>query len=263
VSPAASVSRLPAVVLGALVLATVGAFFVTQHLKVSTPLLAGFPMPDPAVIDPVSGGLCNGMQHRVSRVSFYLLNHPDDVDVRVIDQSGNVVDTLAVGRHMRRGVRNPDGDFAWDGRRSDGQVAADGVYYFQVSLIHQGRTVVISDVNGPEPITVESAPARPRVLRISPAVIPAEGGSGTRITFAGDSARGGYVNLYRGGAAGRPQLVKSFGVPWGTHSVVWDGRIGGTRAPAGVYLVGLTLTGAVCETAVAAPAPGGAQVTVR
>ena len=35
---------------GALVAATVAAFFITQHLKVSTPLLAGFPRPVPGVI---------------------------------------------------------------------------------------------------------------------------------------------------------------------------------------------------------------------
>ncbi len=110
------------------------------------------------------------------RVSFYLLHRSDDVDVYVIDQSGNVVDTVASGRHMRRGVRNPDGDFAWDGRLSDGQVAPDGTYYFRVSLIHQGRTVVISNASGPEPITVESAPPRPRVTRVSPGLIPRSGG---------------------------------------------------------------------------------------
>ena len=44
---------------------------------------------------------------------------------------------------MRRGVRKPDGLFSWNGREDNGQVAPDGVYYFRVALIHQGRTADI------------------------------------------------------------------------------------------------------------------------
>ena len=62
---------------------------------------------------------------------------------------------------MRRGVRNPDGVFPWDGREDNGQVAPDGVYYFRVALIHQGRTVEISNQSGPLPITVRTIPPRP------------------------------------------------------------------------------------------------------
>jgi hypothetical protein len=247
-------TRLPALVLALLVAATVAAFFVTQHLKVTTPLLAGSPAPDPSVIDPVSGGNCGGNQRRVTRVSFYLLHRSDDVDVYVIDQSGNVVDTVASGRHMRRGVRNPDGDFSWDGRLADGRLAPDGTYYFQVSLIHQGRTVVISNAAGPEPITVESTPPRPRVTSISPQVIPHGGRASASIRYSGNGERGGYVNLYRTDLPGRPRLVKTFGLPWGGHSLAWDGRIRGRPAPAGTYLVGLILTDGACVTA-RSPAP--------
>lgn len=264
-------TRLPVAVLAVLVVATVAAFFVTQHLKVTTPLLAGFPAPDPNVINPSAGGTCGGLQHRVTRVSFYLLHRSDAVDVYVIDQSGNVVATVASGRHMRRGVRNPDGDFAWDGRESNGQIAPDGTYYFQVALIHQGRTVVISNASGPEPITVQSAPPRPRVTSVTPAVIPVAGrGQATRISFNGNNQRGGFVNLYRTDLPGGPRLVKVFGLPWGAHSVVWDGTIDGRPAPAGTYLVGLTMTDAACVTghfpARIPPSPGStahAGVTVR
>ncbi len=242
-------SRLPPAVLGVLVVATVGAFFVTQHLKVTTPLLSGSPAPDPAVIDPVAGGTCNGSQHRVSNLSFYLLNRSDDVDVYVIDQGGNVVDTLASDRHMRRGVRNPDGDFAWDGRESGGQPAPAGTYYFQVSLIHQGRTVVISNAAGPEPITVESAPPRPRVLGVSPPVVPRGGRISAVFRYVGNDELGGSVNLYRTDLPGAPRLAKTFGMPWGAHSVLWDGRINGRPAPVGTYVAGLALTDGACVTA--------------
>jgi hypothetical protein len=240
------VKRLPALVLAVLVVATVAAFFVTQHLKVTTPLLAGFPAPDPSAINPVGGGTCDGVQHRTTRVSFYLLHRSDDVDVYVIDQSGNVVDTVASGRHMRRGVRKPDGEFSWDGRLADGGLAPDGRYYFRVSLIHQGRTVVISNAAGPEAITVESTPPLPRVSQVSPALIPTASRSATRIDFSGNDERGGYVDLYRTDLPGPPKLAKTFGLPWGRHRVVWDGLIGGVPAPAGTYLVGLRTTDAAC-----------------
>ena len=43
-------SRWPVATFVALAIATVGAFFVTQHLKVTTPLIAGFPAPVPSAI---------------------------------------------------------------------------------------------------------------------------------------------------------------------------------------------------------------------
>jgi hypothetical protein len=237
------------VVFAVLVVATVAAFFVTQHLKVTTPLLTGFPAPDPNVINPVAGGTCDGMQHRVARVSFYLQHRSDDVDVYVVDPGGNIVDTVASGRHMRRGVRNPDGEFAWDGRVSDGRVAPDGTYYFRVSLIHQGRTVIISNPLGhPEPVTVVSAPPQPQVTSVSPALIPQAGGLSTTITVTGNDRLGGFVKLYRTDAPGGPRLVKAFGLPGGARRVVWDGTIRGRPAPAGTYFVGLTTIDGACVT---------------
>ncbi len=264
-------SRLPVAVLALLVVATVAAFFITQHLKVTTPLLNGSPRPDPSVINPIAGGTCGGSQHRVARVSFYLQHRSDDVDVYVIDQSGDVVDSVASGRRMRIGVRNPDGDFAWDGHLSNGRVAPPGIYYFQVSLIHQGRTVTIANDAGPEPITVQTVPPLPRVTGISPSVISAGArGVRVRISLSGDDARGGYVKLYRLEPPSGPRLVKSFGLPWGARSVIWDGTIGARPAPAGTYVVGLTMTDAACVSAQfparLPPPPGSAahaEVTVR
>jgi hypothetical protein len=123
------------------------------------------------------------------------------------------------------------------------------MYYFQVALIHQGRTVTISDASGPEPITVESAAPNPRVTSVSPAVIPRSGATAARIAVAGNDERGGFVNLYRTDQRGSP-LVKSFGLPYGGHSVVWDGTIGGAPAPAGTYLVGLKMVDGACRSGV-------------
>ena len=50
--------RLPVAAFVALAIVTAAAFFFIQHLKVSTPLIAGQPSPHPSTINPVSGGIC-------------------------------------------------------------------------------------------------------------------------------------------------------------------------------------------------------------
>lgn len=255
-------SRLPKAAFVTLVVATVGAFFVTQHLKVSTPLIAGFPRPYPAAISPSETG-CGGF-NRYTRFSFYLLHRADDVDVSVIDQSGTIVRTLASGRHMRRGVRNPDGLFPWDGREDDGTVAPDGTYYFRIALLHQGRTTDIAT-----PITVKTVPPHPLVTSVAPALIPVTG-AGVRIRYRGAEQRGATVRIYRTDLPGRPRLVKSFGTSGKGSAATWDGLIDRRPAPAGTYLVGLDATDRACNTGhfppVIPPIPGStphAGVTVR
>jgi hypothetical protein len=247
----------------ALVLATVAAFFVTQHLKVSTPLIAGFPAPDPAFLNP-SGARCQGKDHTKMHVSFYLLHRADDVDVYVVDESGQIIATLATGRHMRRAVRTPDGEFFWNGREDNGSLAPDGEYFIRVALLGQGRTVQLTK----KPVTVQTLPPRPVVRSVSPGLIP-QGSSPVTIRYAGNQRRPGTVQIYRTDLPGRPRVQTSFPiVP--TQPARWDGTIGGRPAPAGVYLVGLSVTDLACNTgrfpAELPPAPGTtdhAGVTVR
>src|SRR5579884_3591092 len=125
------VTRLPLLAFAALVVATVAAFFITQHLKVSTPLLAGFPRPVPAAINPVGGINCydpavgKRLDYRQMSISFYLLNQSDSVDVWVVDARGRIVATLARGRYMPGGSHPVRKQFVWNGRESDGAVAPD------------------------------------------------------------------------------------------------------------------------------------------
>jgi hypothetical protein len=255
------VNRLPLAAFAALAAATVGAFFVTQHLKVSTPLIAGSPRPSPPVISPNGNG-CGG-SHRVAKFSFYLLHRADDVAVYVVDPGGTIVRTLASGRHMRRGVRNPDGLFQWDGREDNGRVAPDGTYYFRVALLHQNRTVEYTRV----PVTVTSSPPRPAVTSVSPALIP-QAGAPVVIRYRGDERRAVTVRIYRTDLSGPPLPVKRFRAGW--RGATWDGRIHQLPAPAGTYLVGLEVQDKACNIGrfpgTMPPAPGStphAGVTVR
>ena len=242
----------------ALAIATVAAFFFTQHLKVTTPLLAGFPAPAPAAINPVDGQVCRTtgpkgtvrpVSHKSMFVSFYLLNRSDDVDVYIVDNDGTIVRTLASGVHMQGGRHPVRRTFSWDGRLADGTVVADGNYFIRVSLVHQGRTVLISNSSGALPVTVETVPPRPRVTDVTPALIPQPSSSGGAVTIRATGTKGlnARVLIYRTDLPGRPVLVKSYasGRRTTTH---WDGTIKGRPAPAGTYLVGLKVTDRACNT---------------
>jgi hypothetical protein len=265
--------RLPVIAFGALVAATVAAFFITQHLKVSTPLIAGLPKPVPNVINPIDGVVCGGVDHRRMQISFYLLHRSDNVDVSIVNQSGTIVRTLASGVHMQGGgAPGTRRLFVWNGREDSGRIAPDGIYYVRVALIHQGRTVTISGPSGPLPVTVKSVAPAPVVKNVTPHLVPNGSSLSATIAYAGNENRGGTVQIYR---TDLPRWwkrgpVKSFLTPWKGQQAVWDGRIDQQPAPAGTYLVGLDVTDAACNTGhfpvQLPPPPGttpGAGVSVR
>jgi hypothetical protein len=262
------VTRLSTGAFAVLVAATIGAFFVTQHLKVTTPLIQGFPRPVPGVIDPLHGVPCfDGRNSGSTTISFYLQHRGDVVDVYVVDAGDNIVRTVANGRHMRKNVRNPDGVFHWDGRLDDGRVAPDGTYYFRVALRHQNRTIELKDV----PVKVKTVAPRPVIVSVSPSVIPSTAGNtNVTIRYAGNENRGGTILVYRTDVPDGPRLVKTFLTPWVGHTAVWDGKILGRPARPGSYLVGIEVTDAACDpgrwppTVVATPAvTARAGVTVK
>lgn len=258
------VMRLPVAAFGGLVVATIGAFFVTQHLKVSTPLIAGLPRPSPAWINPVSGKRCpittgtgqpEVVSYRRMRISFYLLNRSDHVDVYVVNASGNTVATLATDRFMRGGARPVRSLFVWDGRETDGRVAPDGTYYIRVLLRSQNRSVEIVDPGGdPEPVTVRVVAPAPVITDVAPTTISAP--APVTIDYRGNEELSGRIFIYRlergeGAAAnggGKLALVKTFATRADADHAVWDGRIHGRPAPAGTYQLALAVTDPACNT---------------
>ena len=247
-------ARLSIAAFGALVVATVGAFFVTQHLKVTTPVIDGMSHPQ-----PFSPGTCTPTTH----ISFYLLHRSDDVSVYVIDSGGTIVRTLATGIYMR--ARPPVRRvFVWNGREDNGSLAPDGTYYFRIGLARQGRSI---DLTG-YPAELKTVAPRPVVTRIDNTLLPL--GAGAVIHYAGNESRGGTIHVYRTDLPGAPRLVWSFRTPWTGGHATWDGRIHGAPAPAGTYLIGLSVTDRACNRgqfpAIIPPTAGstaGAGVTVR
>ncbi len=270
--------RLPVAAFALLAVATVGAFFVTQALKVTTPLVAGTPIPVPSHINPVNGGNClvysrnaaTLVSFRRMRISFYLEHRADDVDVYMVDQGGSIVATLASDRHMGIKWRS---HFSWDGREDDGRVAPDGTYYVRVSLIHQGRTLLIPDPNTsePAPVTVQTTPPPLRITGVSPDLITQPVRSAVTIRYTGNRGFRPRVLIYRARGTGTARLVKSYAATTTAGHTVWNGTLaGGAPAPRGTYLVGMKVTDQACTTARfparLPPTPGsdpGARVTVR
>lgn len=125
--------RLPLAAFGALVVATVAAFFITQHLKVTTPLIAGqtYGM-TPHNIVPTSRS-CPAVT-----TYFHVLHHADSVNVYIVDRSGRIVRTLA--RNVPGAIKQ-NLQFTWDGRLPNGAPAPAGLYNFRVTLVHQRRTI--------------------------------------------------------------------------------------------------------------------------
>ncbi len=125
--------RVPVYGFAALVLATIAAFFITQHLKVTTPLIAEETYGNtPHNIVPANAR-CSAVT-----LSFHLLHHADSFNLYIVGHDGKVVRTLAtaVSAPIYQKFQYP-----WNGRLADGTVAPRGLYNFSIHLIHQNRTI--------------------------------------------------------------------------------------------------------------------------
>lgn len=253
-------ARLPLVLFALLALATVGAFSITQHLKTKNPLINGSPRADPPVINPRDGGVClnelgKPVSFRSTSIGFYLQSKSDNVTVEVINSAGfNVATMSGSGRYIH--LSNRYSYFGWNGRLSDHRFAPAGTYTFDVVLQHQDRDLPIPDASvtvryaRPTPkvtaVTVDSLPATP--AGATPTLTP--GRQTATIQLAPNRDRSGDVLVYRAtGDGARPlALVKSFGINPRRRTAVWDGTINGRPAPAGTYLLGVTVTDSSCTT---------------
>ena len=150
---------------------------------------------------------------------------------------GAVVASLASGVHMQGGRHPVRRGFVWNGRTSGGRVAPDGIYYIRVSLIHQGRSVLISNNAGALPVTVETVAPHPRVTGVAPGLIPRAGVTGATVSYTGNAGLPGRMLIYRTDLPGAPKLVKSFPARPGGRTT-WDGTVAGGRSGAPGHLPG-------------------------
>ena len=252
-------TRLARIAFGVLVLATLGAFVVTQKLKSSPPLVVRprifsvfSPTPDARVTR--------------ARISFWIVNG-DNVSVSIVDDEGRIVRRLVDGRFLPRRKRLA---LFWNGRGDDGVVVRDGSYRVRVALIHQGRTIDLA-----QPIEVDTRPPRPRVTDVSPhagngpAFLPQRGVHAVTVHLAGLEGRSARVLIYRTDVS-PPHHVGQLHAGFGARTVTWDGTLGGQPAPPGTYLMGLLAADRSGNVGTFPPrlpptgaVPGHAGVTVR
>ena len=257
-------TRLARIAFAVLVLATLGAFVVTQKLKSSPPLVVRphiwtvfSPAPDARV--------------RRARISFWIV-HADDVSVSIVDDEGTIVRRLDDGRHLPSRQRL---ELWWNGRTDGGAVARDGVYRVRVALLHQGRTIDLAPS-----IRLDTRPPRPLVTDVTPhagdgpAFLPQHGVSAVTIHVKGTEGRSARVLIYRTDVT-PPRRVGQLHIPFHRHTVTWDGTLGGEPAPPGTYLMGLLVADRPGNPGTfprrlpdapgyaAGPLPGHAGVTVR
>lgn len=224
-------TRAARIVFALLVLATLGAFVVGQKLKSSPPLIMRphvfevfSPTPDARV--------------RRAKISFWLVNG-DSVSISIVDQQGRVVRKVADGVSVPKKVRKT---WWWNGRDDAGKVAPDGDYRVRVALIHQGRTVDLPDVV----ISVDTKPPKPRVTSVDPegasgpAFLPQRGVDAVTVSFRGTEGRRARLQVWRTDVT-PARVVEEIDIPARTSTVAWDGTVGGRPAPAGTYLMGLTV----------------------
>jgi FlgD Ig-like domain len=225
-------SILVRVAFGLLVVATVGAFFVTQRVKRSTPVVQRVFFPK--YVSPNGDGRKDTVPMRFD------LPESDRVTVTVVNEAGDDVRTLADDRFLRKGGPHT---FTWDGRTDDGVVVPDGRYRLRVTLRSEGRAVT-----APRELLVDTTPPRPRLVAATPpTIVPGLAGprGRVRLRYQGesDTGRAGQGPLFQVWRTDRPQNgpVAAFNGPRFRQTAEWDGLVNGRPAPDGVYAFSVTV----------------------
>ena len=201
----------------ALVIATVGAFFVTTRLKRSTPVIEQLTFR--RSFSPNRDG-------RFDAALFsFRLRRTDEVTVAIVNRDGDEVRVLAADVLLRGGQRHR---FRWDGRNEVGRVAPNGEYHLRVGLRRQGRSVT----SGLK-LFLDTVPPRLVVRYVSPDSISPDGAGGANsatLRFAGPSRRARLL-VYRTDLAGARAWSPHARSRDGESTVRWNGRVTGGAPP--------------------------------
>jgi hypothetical protein len=212
--------RLAAQVLFALlVLATVGAFFLTTRLKRSTPVVQGLTFG--RYLSP------NGDGRKDVALIRFRTKRSDEVTVSIVNSEGEELRVLARDRQLNAGPHR----FRWNGRLPGGGIAADGEYRVKVGLRRQRRSVT-----SPRKLFVDATPPNPTVRYVSPDSISPDGvGSANRarLRFVGPTRSAPILLVYRTDSAPARLVARRSGRRQ-SNELSWDGLVGppGRQRPA-------------------------------
>jgi hypothetical protein len=222
---------------GALLLATIGAFFVTQQLKSEFPLVLRFATV-PHHISPNGDRVSD-----VSRVGFDL-SEPAEVSFSILDGEGNEVRRIVDDRQLAGDAKHR---FRWGGRDDEGALLPDGEYTMRVLRRDEGRVI-----DSLRKVTIDTVPPPVRLLSARPGVIsPGEPGQRprVRIRYRGPRNDAPEFRIFRTDG-GPPRVVFRFRGD-DTRSAVWDGRVRGRTAEPGDYAFTVTVRDQAGNLAVA------------
>ncbi len=207
-----------------LVGATFAAFFAAQRIK-----------GEPAVAQVVTLARVfspNGDGRKEVNHFEVELRERSEISVDVVDSAGDAVRRLTESATVspNRPLR-----LEWDGRTDDGERVRDGRYRVRVTLRREGRSVIV-----PRTTLVDTRAPRPRIKRIDPGPIVGPEAVPVEIEVGSVSRR-----LTKRGRVwrtddGEPRVVAELGPVQDTRTLVWDGRVEGGPAPAGIYMVEVT-----------------------
>lgn len=205
-----------------LIVATLGAFVVTQQLKDEFPLVLRFTAA-PKSFSP------NGDAFRDRVTVGFDLTEPAEVSFSIVDSEGTEVRRLVDDRRLPGDVRHR---YPWDGRDDEGRRVPDGVYRMRLVRRDQGRVL-----NPTGKINLDTRPPRVRIVSARPSVIaPGDAGQRprVRIRYAGPRNGGPEFRVFRTDV-GRPRVVLRFRGDQ-RKGATWYGRLrDGRPAPDGDY----------------------------
>jgi FlgD Ig-like domain len=223
---AAPPRRIAAAMFAALIVATGGAFFVTQRLKRSSPIVERVFFYQ--WISPNGDGRKDTVKLRFD------LPRSQRVTVSIVNSRGEEVRTLADDRFLHKGTQ----PFIWNGRDDNGQVVPDGTYHLRVGLREEGRSVT-----SPRPLHVATRPPRPKIVAVTPpTILPGTSGprGRARVRFKGPSQKPPVFRVWRTDGP-KVQEVARFEGRRGRETSEWNGLVNGQPAAEGNYAVSLTV----------------------
>jgi flagellar hook assembly protein FlgD len=218
--------RAAAVLFALFVIATGGAFFATQRLKRSTPIVTR------VFFQQWLGPRCNCEKKKV-QVRFDLPK-AQRVTASMVNHDGQAVRVFAEDSFLPKGTH----PFVWDGRDGSGQIVPDGIYRLRVGLRAEGRSIT-----APRVLHVDTRAPRPKIIAATPpTVVPGSTGrrGRVRIRFSGPASGPAQIAVWRTDGK-KPVQVAGFDGRRGRQTATWDGLINGQLAPEGSYAFSVTV----------------------
>jgi hypothetical protein len=215
---------LTTVTLLGLLVATAGAFAITEHLKLEKSPIYGIKIfsareGTPAIFSPVCGPGCATRSAKVG----LRLRHAGHVTVTIVDSNHHKVATIADVVMQAKVPRV----FPWNGRTAAGSLAPDGVYYPWIELPRRTFGLI-------NKITLDT---------VTPTVVSAVGVKKKPVLFAGPGrsvairytfSEQAHPVVYLGGrriTLGHRTRLSS--------KVKWAGKVGQRPLPAGKYVLSI------------------------